>query len=155
MLSLLLALQAAPAVAPTPYRPAPATIVAEPVALLLTGFDRDDDARVTRAETTAGLAAITSGGEWASGIGYIAYADWSARWLGDRNGVPTPFDVDRDGNGRVTAAELSDRVAAIFDRLDADKDGVLTRAELLTIRRDAGGFRDGGAQRGERRMRRR
>ncbi|MHA6723405.1 EF-hand domain-containing protein [Sphingomonas sp. RS2018] len=119
---------------PDAYRPPQSTIVAEPVALLLTGFDRDGDARVTLAETRAGIAAITAGPEWQAGLGYLAFADWSERWLGDRNGVPTPFEIDRDGDNRVTATELAARVEAIFTRLDANRDGTLSRAEMLTVR---------------------
>ncbi|URW76050.1 EF-hand domain-containing protein [Sphingomonas donggukensis] len=129
--------QAAPAQPPRPgdpYRAAPATIVAEPVALLFAGFDRDGDGRTTLAEMRAGLRATASGAEWATGVGYLAFADWAARYLGDRNGVPTPFEVDRNGDNRITLAELEDRVEALFTRYDLDRDGALTRTELLTIR---------------------
>ena len=147
LLALLLSQVAAPPPA-DPQRPAPATIVAEPVALLFAGFDRDGDGRTTSAEVEAGLQAITR--EWGEGIGYIAYADWAERYLGDRNGIPTSFEVDRDGNNRVTPAELADRIDGLFTRLDRDKDGALTRSELLTIRSSPiGGNRP--APRGDRR----
>lgn len=137
MLILALLLQAAPPPAP-PGQP-PATIVAEPSSVLIAGADADGDARVTRAELDAALArsfaAIDTGG--AGSIGYIAFADWAERFLGDRNALPSPFDVDRDGDNRITLDELRARFAALFARLDRDKDGVLTRAELLTIRASA------------------
>jgi hypothetical protein len=114
-----------------PYRPAIATIVAEPVAVTLAGFDADGDARVTRAEVTSGVAR-SFGAQ--SSIGYIAFADWAERWLGDRNAVPSAPEVDRDGDNRITLAELQDRFAGIVARFDTDKDGVLVRSELLTVR---------------------
>ena len=160
ILALLLSLAAqdtAPRDADAPYRPAPATIVAEPVALFLAALDRDRDGRTTAAELREGLAEVTRGmPALADGIGYIAYSDWAERYLGDRNAVPTPFDIDRNGDNRVTAAELADRFDAIFARFDANKDGGVTRAELLTIRNSAigrperegrGGRRGGGAPR--------
>lgn len=113
-----------------------ATMMAEPVALLLAGFDRDGDAIVTRAEAEAGVAASVRAIAPAAGatLGYIDYADWALRWLGDRNALPSPFEVDADGNNRITAGELTARLLATFDRLDRDKDARLTRAELLSIR---------------------
>jgi hypothetical protein len=127
---------------PDTYRPAPATIVAEPIALFIAAADRDADGRTTSAEFLQAVLQSTSadppwraGGE--TGIGYIQYSDWAARWLGDRNAVPTPFEIDRNGDNRVTFDELSERMQTIFARLDADKDGAVTRAELLTIRSSA------------------
>ncbi len=137
---------------PDPYRPAPATIVAEPVALFIAGADRGSpDGRTTLEEfRRAVLEATSADPPWRergdTGIGYIQYADWCERWLGDRNAVPTPFDVDRNGDNRITYDEFVDRMEAIFARLDADKDGAVTRKELLTIRTSALGRpqRDGG-----------
>lgn len=135
------------------YRPAPATIVAEPIALFLAGMDRDGDGRTTAAELKDGLTQVTrdpSG--FATGIGYIAYSDWAERYLGDRNAVPTPFDLDRNGDQKVTRDELADRVDAIFARYDANKDGAVTRAELLTVRTTPYGLpgRERRSRRGDR-----
>ena len=148
LLLLLAASQDTTAIAPRPdpYRPPSATIVAEPVSVMLAGFDRDGDGRVTRAEVEAGVArsfaeADTARQGW---IGYIAYSDWAERWLGDRNAVPSPLDMDRDGDNHITAQEMTDRVAAIFDRLDRDHDGTLYHAEMLTIRGSAIGDRPDG-----------
>ena len=123
----------------------PATIFAEPAAMLIAACDADADARVTRAELTACIARSYAAAEGASSgkIGYIAYADWSLKWLGDRNALPSPFEVDRDGDNAITLAELQARFAQFFARFDRDKDGILTRAELLTIRAAAPGERYG------------
>jgi hypothetical protein len=135
LLALVAAQQAVPDTAlarPDPYRPAPATIVAEPVALFIAAADRDRDGRTTLAELRQTIADITA--DWGAGVGYIAYSDWAERWLGDRNGIPTPFELDRDGDNRVTVAELTARMDALHARFDTNRDGAVSRAELLTVR---------------------
>lgn len=128
-------LQAAPIAGGPPPQP-PATMVVEPIAMAIAAMDADGDARVTRAELDAGVrrsfAAIDTQGTGA--LGYIAFADWAERYLGDRNALPSPFETDRDGDNRITLGELQAKFAEVFARLDRDRDGVLTRAELLTIR---------------------
>ena len=145
ILALLLA-QAAPAAPPGPPPQPPATLVAEPVAVAIGGFDADGDARVTRAEMEAGVrrsfAAIDTG--HAGTLGYIGFADWAERYLGNRSALPSPFETDANGDDRISLAELEAKFAEIFARLDRDRDGVLTRAELLTIRADAGRAPDDG-----------
>ena len=147
---MLLALLLQAAMPPGPQQP-PATMVVEPVAMLLATFDGDGDGRTTRAEMEAGarrgFAAFDKG---AGGLGYIAFADWAERWLGDRNALPSPFEVDADGDNKVTLAELIAQLARTFDRLDKNKDGALTRAELLTIRATTGDRGPGRGKRGGR-----
>ena len=137
MLFALLLQTAIPAI--TTGQP-PATFVVEPVGMAIAGFDGDGDGRTSRAELDAGVrrsfAAIDTGN--AGTIGYIAFADWAERWLGDRNALPSPFEVDGNGDDRITLAELQAAFARVFARLDADKDGVVTHKELLTIRATAG-----------------
>lgn len=128
---------ALPLAAPTRQAP---TIVAEPVAVAIAGFDADQDGVVTRAELNAGAArSFASVAKGAADIGYIGYADWAVRWLGDANALPSPFEVDGDRNNRITAAELGAALTRDFDRFDKDRDGRLTRAELLTVRATAFG----------------
>jgi len=137
MLFALLLQTAIPAI--TTGQP-PATFVVEPVGMAIAGFDGDGDGRTSRAELDAGVrrsfAAIDTGN--AGTIGYIAFADWAERWLGDRNALPSPFEVDGNGDDRITLAELQAAFARVFARFDADKDGVVTHKELLTIRATAG-----------------
>lgn len=135
-------------------RPPAATIMAEPVALFLAGCDADGDGRTTRDEaracTARGYAAIDTGNK--GSIGYIQFSDWSERWLGDRNALPSPYETDTDNDNRITATELDAVILRIFTRLDRDKDGVLVRAEMLTLTGRSGGF--GDERPGERRRRR-
>lgn len=128
-----------PPVTPTPGQRAPqpvANIIAEPVALMIAAFDSDGDARVTRTEFEAGLSKsfASADPEKSGSIGYIRYADWALTWLGDRNALPGPFEVDTDGNNRITLAELRARFDLLFARFDTDKDGVLVRSELVLVR---------------------
>lgn len=126
----------APPVRPeAPRQPTP-TVIFEPVAAMIAAFDADGDARVTRAEFGAGLRRSYDSVDSAKAgaIGYIAFADWAERWMGNRTALPSPFEVDRDGDNRITPTELVDRFELFFTRFDADKDGVLTRGELVTVR---------------------
>ena len=130
-----------------PNQPPNQTMMAEPVAMMIAAFDADGDARVTHAEMAAGVAKSYAAIDTAKAgsIGYIQFSQWAERYLGDANALPSPFEVDGDHDDRITLAELEAQFDRTFVRLDRDRDGVLTRAELLTIR--AGTF-------GERRRRR-
>lgn len=150
MLPLLLLIQTPPVPPPgvpavPSNAPAPATVMAEPLALLVAAADGDGDARTSRAELSASLArsfAVFARGQ--ADIGYLAFADWAKRELGSPTALPSPFEVDRDGDNRITLAELQGRLAAVFGRLDTDKDGHLSRAELLSIRVTGPGPAPGG-----------
>ena len=128
----------APAVPTIPTLPAqpPATMVVEPVGMAIAGFDANMDGSTSTAELAAGVRrsfdAIDTA--HAGSLGYIAFADWAERWLGDRNALPSPFEIDTDGDNRITLAELQAQFARVFARLDRNKDGTVSRAELLTIR---------------------
>lgn len=133
MLALALALLQA---APNREQPPDQTMMVEPVAMMIAACDADGDARTTAAELSACVArsyvAVDSAGK--GSIGYIQFGDWSERMLGDRNALPSPFEVDGDHDDRITLAELQADLARIFARLDVDHDGAVTRAECLTIR---------------------
>lgn len=133
--------QTAPPQAAAVPRP---TIVAEPVALAIAAFDANGDAVVTRAELAAGIARAFGA---APSLGYIGYGDWAKRWLGDANALPSQFEVDLDHDDRITAAELARTFDRIFTRFDLDRDGAVTRAELVTIRTGFEG--DRGRRRGK------
>jgi hypothetical protein len=133
-----------PVPAGTPARQPLATIVAEPLAMMIAACDQNGDALVSRAELATCLARTFAAADpmHKGSLGYIGYSDWALQWLGDRNALPSPFEVDADGDNRITLAELQARFDAIFARLDRDRDGSLTRAELLTIRTGVGAAGD-------------
>jgi hypothetical protein len=156
LLPLLLAtaLQQNPAPAsPPPGQQPPATIIVEPVAMFLAACDADADGRTTRAELAACTARTFAGADPGrrGSLGYIDFADWSQRWLGDRNALPSPFSVDIDHDDRITPAELEASLGEAFTRFDKNKDGALTRAELLTIQTGLPPMERGGKRRGGKR----
>jgi hypothetical protein len=137
VLALLAATQTAPVAPPQPgTAPAPIPLmIAEPVAMAIATFDSDQDGIVTRAEFDAGLRrSFELSAKGQPSLGYIAFGDWAERWLGNRNALPSPFEVDGDGDNRITLPELQARFDLFFTRFDADKDGSLRRSELLTVR---------------------
>ena len=116
----------------------PPSLVVEPVAMMIAAFDSNGDGLVTRDEMHKGVARSIAVFDRAKTgkIGYIAFADWAEKWLGDRTALPSPFETDTDGDNQISLAELEAKFDAIFTRLDKNRDGVLSRAELLTIRAD-------------------
>ena len=155
LLPALIAAAPAAAQRAVPAAPAPqpaATVIVEPVAMMIAAFDADGDARVTRAEFDAGLRrSFDSASPRDGALGYIGFSDWSERWMGDRNTLPSPFETDRDGDNRISFDELAERFALLFTRFDADKDGVLARRELVTIRPQIPVFQLGNGRKRRRR----
>ncbi len=121
---------------PKPFAQTPATMVVEPVAMMIATLDSDGDGKTSRAEMEAGVKRSYDAIDTAhqGSIGYLQFADWAERWLGDRNALPSPFDVDRDSDNRITLAELQAHFSRLFSRFDRDRDGAISRAEALTIR---------------------
>jgi hypothetical protein len=147
MLITALALQpGAPAPAPpVAVRPGPAPVgsaaapiseVAEPLALAVAGFDANGDGRTTRGEYDAALARTFAAADRNNDgeLGYIEYSGWATIWLGSQSALPGPFAIDADGNDRLSRDEFTAEFGRQFQRLDADTDGAVTHAELLTVR---------------------
>lgn len=128
-----------------PNAQTPATLVVEPAAMLIVACDGDADARTTRAE----LDRCLRHGFGERTVGYLDYAAWQVTWLGDQGALPSPFEVDRNGDNRITLDELQAQFGKLFSRLDKNGDGAVTRTEALTIRAYATGD-PGGRRRGER-----
>ncbi len=131
--------------APPPIGATPPVLVVEPVAMMIATFDANGDGKVTREEMRAGVTRSFAAIDTANTgkLGYIAFSDWATKWLGDPNALPGALETDTDSDNQITLAELQAKFDSIFTRLDKDKDGVLTRAELLTIRANPGGYGDG------------
>ena len=127
--------------APLPSTPqTPATMVVEPVAMLIATFDgagtEERDALVDRSEMLTGVRASFEAidTDKAGKLRYIAFADWAERFLGDRNALPSPFEVDADQDDFVSLEELQDHFSRLFARYDRDGSKTISRAELLTYR---------------------
>lgn len=111
------------------------TISATPVAVMIAGLDRDGDTRVTRAEFDAGVErSFRNGDVNADGqIALLELSGWAQGWLGNPGALPGQYDFDRDGDDRVSLDEFKAEFGRRFVELDRDKDGVLVRAELITL----------------------
>ena len=145
LLALFASLIAVPAHAqtepppPTPPGQAPAqpaaNLIADPVGVMIAGFDADQDGRVTRAEFDAGVRRSfeLADTQHRGSISFIGFSDWAETWLGNRNALPGPFEVDKDGDNRITLAELTARFDLFFSRFDVNKDGVIVRSELVRV----------------------
>ncbi|MEG3180833.1 EF-hand domain-containing protein [Sphingomonas sp. LT1P40] len=140
-----------------PATPAPIPLmIAEPVAMAIAAFDADGDGIVTRTEFDAGVKRsfdVIAKGQ--PSFGYIAFGDWSDRWLGNRNALPSPFEVDQNGDNRISLPELQARFDLFFTRFDADKDASIRRSELLTIRQPPQPGGRPGEEKDDKRSRRR
>lgn len=122
---------------PQPAQPqTPATMVVEPVAMMIATFDGNGDALVDRSEMLGGVRASFEAIDAArtGRLRYIAFADWAERFLGDRNALPSPFEVDRDSDGQITLEEVQDQFSRLFARYDKDASKTISRAELVTYR---------------------
>lgn len=127
---------------------------------VLRGFDRNGDGRVTGDELPAfgrgARGARDVGGERGGvggpgrgerGGGPGGAGDVSADELTD---TLMAFDANKDG--KLTRAEVPERLQGLFDRADADKDGALTADEIRKSAQatasSGGGARDGEGRQG-------
>jgi hypothetical protein len=114
--------------------------IAMPVGLFLTSMDLDRDTRVSRAEVSGG-AAETFDASDANNDGYlrpIEFEAWSRTYLGSEYSTPGRLHFDHDQDGRVSRGEFAATFDEIQRQLDSDRDGALTRAELLVEVNGAG-----------------
>jgi Ca2+-binding EF-hand superfamily protein len=99
--------------------------------------DGDKDGKVTEAELTAWRAA-EAGKIDANKDGKLSAEELTAARVAEMTARATEMatqmvaDLDTDGDGLLTAAEMAARPgpARMFDRADADGDGAITQAEL-------------------------
>ena len=117
----------------------------------LKAMDKDGDGKISRAEFTGPAPAFDRAD--ADKDGFVTAAEIAKFRAGFAPGAPAPRPapaptpksaatgkaaakaqrfraMDKDGDGKISRAEFTGR-PALFDRLDADKDGFLTRDEFL------------------------
>lgn len=125
-----------PGEAPQGISAVPPTETAEAVGLAIAGFDTNGDGLTARGEFDLALdrtfAAADRNGDGT--LGYIEYSGWATTWLGSATALPGPFAIDANGDNQLDRAEFAAAFAAVFGRLDANRDAAISRAELLTVR---------------------
>lgn len=119
--------------------------------LLFVQFDANKDYVTTREEVEAGARA-----EWTQAAGAsdkltpIQFEAWAAKALGGPNLGPYRLAFDSNVNNEITAAEFSAAILAKFDFWDKDKDGRISRADMIErlpeMRRPNEGGGPGGGQ---------
>lgn len=104
-----------------------------PVGLFLAGLDVDRDTRISRTEIRDGAAEsfAKSDTDESAHLSPIEFSDWSRTNLGTDESVPSRLHFDLDQDGRISLSEFDTTFDQIFQRLDANRDGTLERAELL------------------------
>jgi hypothetical protein len=117
----------------------PISQMAEPLALAIAGFDANHDASTTLAEYEEALGRTFAAADRDGGgtLGYIEYSGWAETWLGSQSALPGPFAIDADGDNRLSREEFLAEFRRQFTRLDKNKDGAVSRAELLTVHNPA------------------
>ena len=122
----------------------------------LEGMDQDGDGKLSKEEAGPRLAPMFDRAD-GDGDGMIDQAELR-RIIemmmrrgegGDRPGRPGAADqggpdraammverlktLDKDGDGKISKEEAPERMAAMFDRIDANADGVIDQAEMKTM----------------------
>ena len=110
---------------------------------LLSALDKDGDGMISTEEMAGAPAALAKLD--ANQDGKISMEEMRPARFGGRGGpgergearppdsaelVKTLMAFDANGDGKLSKAEVPERMQGLFDRADADKDGVLTAEEL-------------------------
>jgi len=124
------------------------------LAVLFTSMDRDFDLRVTYDEASEAMAAhwdrIDEDGDGRASIVDISL--WSERVLGSPYALPNYTMFDRDQNKEISRVEFMDRLNMEFKKMDQNKDGALSRKELLAASKRSSGPDDEMQNRGSSRQ---
>lgn len=113
-------------------REEPATQLVVPEALIFTEFDANKDRVITEAEFRAGLKSDwAQASKGAASIGHIELREWLVGVLGSDAFDFGPVGFDTNYDATITKAEFTSALTQRFTNLDADKDGSLSRKELV------------------------
>lgn len=116
-----------------PLRELAGAVLVRPVGLVFADIDSDGDAVLTSLEIEVGTAAQfakfdrDSSAVWS----FVEQGDWAETHLGDRYALPSAMQMDTDGNGTIVLDEFQAAIAAAARLADTDKDGAVSRSELL------------------------
>lgn len=117
---------------PAGAREEPATQLVVPEALIFLEFDANKDRTITEAEFKAGIESDwMQASKGAASIGHIELREWLVGVLGSDGFDFGPVGFDTNYDATITKAEFTNALTQRFTNLDADKNGSLTRAELV------------------------
>ncbi|ACT57809.1 EF-hand domain-containing protein [Hirschia baltica] len=107
--------------------------VAQPISLLFVSMDKDQDGMTSIVEmndfTTTQWANI--GLEAGRELRSFGYQTWAITHLGSAEAMPSFIGFDTDLSGSISQLEFETCLRRNFDLLDKDKNGLLSRAELI------------------------
>ncbi len=121
-------------------------VFVKPVGLLFASMDTNADMIISAEELTLGTKAQWSKFDRNPSAAY--FTEWSQKSLGSTDAFPTFLSFDGDLNGVVTEIEFSDRLRQEFANMDKNKDGQVTRSEMLVTFEAPRGRQRGGEQTG-------
>ncbi|MBT8473128.1 MAG: hypothetical protein KJN99_11040 [Marinicaulis sp.] len=102
--------------------------------MILIEFDADRDRLLTRSELLAGADAewrVIAEAAGADELRPIDFSQWVEKAIGTKETAFTHIAVDTNANGTIGAYEFRSALEREFSIADKDKDGVVTRAELV------------------------
>jgi hypothetical protein len=109
------------------------SVIVRPGALLMVAFDADGDLAISRAEYDAGTAPMFARADanHDASITPIEFTNWTELYLGTSESSPGRLSFDTNADGSITKAEFDAEMNALFGQFDADKNGVITRKEMV------------------------
>lgn len=119
-----------------------------PIGALFISMDANGDKRTSAAEMRAGTQSEWAG--FSQNPSAISFSDWSFDALGSTDAMPTFMSFDRDFSGVISETEFADQIERDFNRMDKDKDGHVTRSEMLIAFAGPRGETSGRSEKGGR-----
>lgn len=99
------------------------------IAAVFITMDTNKDKTTSRTELSQGIDSEWSG--FSGKLSAVNFTPWVIENLGSVDATPNFMNFDQDFNGVITKDEFSQSLEQKFNQLDKDKDGNLTRSEMV------------------------